>query len=128
MGIAPEAMSAGEELRDLQGLSLNSSPVKASPSNQTRASSSDPAESVPGMPMFVESGDMDDVDDDDDEDGGRKGKKGQPNPGRRKIEIEYIEDKAGRQMLAHCRLVSATDLYATRVKDTSLSVNGKRAS
>lgn len=40
--------------------------------------------------MFVQQEGLEDVDDDD-EDG--KGKKGQPNPGRRKIEIEYIDDK-----------------------------------
>jgi hypothetical protein len=43
--------------------------------------------------MFVQQEGLEDVDDDDDEEGARKGKKGAVNPGRRKIEIEYIEDK-----------------------------------
>ena len=44
--------------------------------------------------MFVQQEDIEDMDDDDDDEGGtRKGKKGSVNPGRRKIEIEYIDDK-----------------------------------
>jgi hypothetical protein len=80
-----------EDLTDLQGLSLHSSPVKPS-SSSGRASSSEPS-SGKSLPMFVQQEDIEDLDDDDDEEGGRKGKKGIPNPGRRKIEIEYIEDK-----------------------------------
>lgn len=45
------------------------------------------------MPMFVQQEDLEGLDDEDDDEEGRKGKKGVPNPGRRKIEIEYIEDK-----------------------------------
>lgn len=85
-----------EEIADLQGLSLNSSPVKPS-SSSGRASSSEPS-SGHNMPMFVQQEDLEGLeDDDDDEDGMRKGKKGIPNPGRRKIEIEYIEDKVSKQ-------------------------------
>lgn len=81
-----------DELADLQGLSLHSSPVKPS-SSSGRASSSEPS-SGKSMPMFVQQEDIEeDLEDDDDEEGGRKNKKGVPNPGRRKIEIEYIEDK-----------------------------------
>ena len=43
--------------------------------------------------MFVQQEDLEGLDDEDDDEAGRKGKKGVPNPGRRKIEIEYIEDK-----------------------------------
>ena len=90
------ASSNGEDLAGLQGLSLESSPVKPSSSvHTTRASSSEPSSSSGAtLPMFVQQEDLEDLDDeDDDEGGGRKGKKSAINPGRRKIEIEYIDDK-----------------------------------
>ena len=111
------SLPSSEELSDLQGLTLDSSPVKPSTSSQTRSSSSEPSSGGSGsvggrnavgsgsgsgnseMPMFIQQEDIDDMDDDDDEEGGgaaKKGKKGMPNPGRRKIEIEYIEDKVSR--------------------------------
>ena len=97
--------TAGDDLGELGGLSLDSSPVKPSSSAQTRSSSSEPSSgsgqgnsNSGGLPMFIQQEDMDDLDDDDDEEGGKKGKKGGiPNPGRRKIEIEYIEDKVRSQ-------------------------------
>lgn len=91
------AAAQGEDLGEIGGLSLDSSPVKPSSSAQTRSSSSEPSSGSNGngLPMFIQQEDMEDLDDDDDEEGGKKGKKGGiPNPGRRKIEIEYIEDKA----------------------------------
>jgi len=80
-----------EDLADLYSISLHSSPVKPS-SSSGRASSSEPS-SGKSLPMFVQQEDLEGLDDDDEDEEGRKGKKGVPNPGRRKIEIEYIEDK-----------------------------------
>lgn len=95
--VDPQQLMGGygghEDLTDLQGLSLNSSPVKPS-SSSGRASSSEPS-SGKSLPMFVQQEDLEDLDDEDEDGSGRAGKKGIPNPGRRKIEIEYIEDKVG---------------------------------
>ena len=100
-----QQQGSGEDLGEIGGLSLDSSPVKPSSSaqSQTRSSSSEPSSGSGqgsssnnggGLPLFIQQEDMEDLDDDDDEEGGKKGKKGGiPNPGRRKIEIEYIEDK-----------------------------------
>lgn len=87
---------SNDDFADLQGLSLSSSPVKPS-SSSGRASSVEPS-SGQSLPMFVQQDDLDGLEDDDEDEEGRKGKKGLPNPGRRKIEIEYIEDKSKRHI------------------------------
>lgn len=125
-----------DELADLQGLSLHSSPVKPS-SSSGRASSSEPS-SGKSLPMFVQQEDEEEDLDDDDDDEGRKSKKGIPNPGRRKIEIEYIEDKVSEtrrtpqdnsqtQAKETC---SHTDCpsYHHRANDISHSASAKRVS
>lgn len=124
-GMTP-GVTGNEDL--VSGLSL-SSPIKPSRSNTTRASSSDLQDSAMngigsgglGLPMFVEStgADMDDMEDDDDDEGGngrKSNKKGQPNPGRRKIEIEYIEDKVRGPATVLCmsRQLMASELQSKR--------------
>lgn len=137
--VDPQVLMTGytkhhEDLADLQGLSLNSSPVKPS-SSSGRASSSEPS-SGKSLPMFVQQEDLEDLDDEDDDEG-RKGKKGIPNPGRRKIEIEYIEDKVGRVLtkdgmgwlqrtVAPCAILNHSVHH--RANDTSHSASAKLAS
>lgn len=122
-GTTPAAATAtsmvqGEDLGEIGGLSLDSSPVKPSSSAQTRSSSSEPSSGSGqgnGLPMFIQQEDMEDLDDDDDEEGGKKGKKGGiPNPGRRKIEIEYIEDKASAKDAAAQRKYTNTTSQSKR--------------
>lgn len=123
---------SNDDFADLQGLSLSSSPVKPS-SSSGRASSVEPS-SGQSLPMFVQQDDLDGLEDDDEDEEGRKGKKGLPNPGRRKIEIEYIEDKVsvavGRGQSAVSGLPLA-DAYASllrRASDISPLASAKQAS